>query len=339
LSAPLKVMFLCRASASEGFGHLFRCHSLIEAAPEGVTPYLVIHGSPNHFFTPDNLAAPEKIINRSRDFISAVREVSPDILIFDLNRLDETVFSRLSRERFTVCLSPLFEHISRVQQLFHRTVHLPSEVAGPSLYAGPQYAIISHNCRPIPNGIYRERLDEPQLAVGVSMGGGDAPNKTLAILRALTAYSERAIFWIFLGVGYAHSYDLLVEESHRSRLHEVVLIKASKSMWSVLGNCHLAILAGGVTAYDAAYAGLPALNLVESPDRLFLLRELVEKNACLHAEAFGETALGKLPGLLADINTDRERLAKVRRNSQQLVDGRGGERVWQRILEDYRGRH
>ena len=36
-----------------------------------------------------------------------------------------------------------------------------------------------------------------------------------------------------------------------------ILAKTNRSMWRVLGNCSLAILAGGVTSYEAAFAGCP----------------------------------------------------------------------------------
>ena len=332
----LRVMFLCRASTKDGFGHLFRCHSLIEAAPETVDPYLVILGAPNQGFTSRKLSSPEQVITRDEDSIALADEIKPDVLIFDLNNLDANVFSALARGRFTVCLSPLFEHISGVSQVFHRTAFLPKEIQGPQVYAGLDYAITSLNCRPVPDNVYREHLHEPQFSVGISMGGGDAPNNTLEVLRSLLKFPDEAIFWVFLGVGYSHSYDLLVEESHGNQRHEVVLVKTNQSMWRVLMNCHLVILSGGVTSYDAIYAGMPAVNLLQSSGHSFLFRELVEQGVCFCPGVFDSKTLEMLPGFLSDINENRDRLWKMHVDSQKLIDGKGSHRIWQRILEGVR---
>jgi len=310
---------------------------LIEAIPENIDTYLVILGAPNQIFTSSKLSSPERIITRDEDSIAIADEIRPDILIFDLNNLNQGVFSTLSKGRFTVCLSPLFEHISRVSQVFHRTTYLPEKIQGPKMYAGLDYAITSYNCTPIPDSVYREHLYEPQLSVGISMGGGDAPNNTLEVLRALLKFPNEVIFWVFLGVGYSHSYDLLVEESHNNQLHEVVLVKTNRSMWSVLKNCHVVILSGGITSYDAVYAGIPAVNLLQSSDHSFLFRELVEQGVCFYPGVLDPETLEMLPSLLSDINKNRDRLWKMHTDSQTLIDGRGSHRVWQQVLEGVRG--
>ena len=335
----LRVMFVCRASARDGMGHLFRCHSLIEETPDSIDLYLVINGSANHFFTSSKLAAPERIITQDKEFIAIANELKPDILIFDLNNLDKEIFATLAKDRFTVCLSPLCQHISSVHQVFHRTSYLPGQIKGPQVYAGLDYAIISYNCQPIPDSICREHLNEPRLSIGISMGGGDAANKTLQVLKSLSRFSDESIIWVFLGAGYSHSYDRLVQESYYNQRQEVVLVKTNRSLWQVLRNCHLIILSGGITSYDAVYAGMPALNLLLSPDHSYSLKELVEKGACLNLEVFGPEALERLPETLSAINKDRDFLWKIHKNSQKLIDGKGSHRVWQRIMEGSREYH
>ena len=329
----LKVMLVCRASPKDGMGHLFRCHSLIEAIPDGIDAYLAINGLANHFFTSPKLAAPESVIKRDKDFIAIANELKPDILIFDLNNLNEEIFATLAKDRFTVCLSPLFQHISSVHQVFHRTCYLPEGISGPQVYAGLDYAIVSYNCQPISDSVYREHLNEPQLSIGISMGGGDAPNKTLQVLKSLAGFSDESIIWVFLGAGYSHSYDQLVQESYHNQRQEVVLVKTNRAFWHVLKNCHLLILSGGITSYDAVYAGMPAVNLLLSSDHFFFIRELVEKGACFNPGVFGPETLKMLPKLLSDINKNRDLLWKMHKHSQILIDGRGSHRVWQRILE------
>lgn len=331
----IKALFLCRASTKDGFGHLFRCHSLIETAPEAVEVHLIILGTPNQFFTSHRLSSPVQVITRDEDSIAIANKIKPDVLIIDLNELEVEVFSALAKDRFTICLSPLFEHISKVSQFFHRTIYLPGEITGPQIYSGLDYVITSHNCTPVPDSVYKEHLNEPQLSVGISMGGGDAPNNTLDVLKSLSKFPDEAVFWIFLGAGYSHSYDLLVEESYKNPRHEVVLVKTNKSMWRVLRNCHLVIFSGGMNSYDAVYAGMPAISLPLSSDRFFLLKELVEHDVAFCPGVLGVKVLKMLPSLLADIDKNRDQLWKMHKDSQTLVDGRGGHRIWQNIQEGF----
>lgn len=332
----IKILFLCRASTIDGFGHLFRCHSLIDSAPGNINLYLAILGNQNQFLTSNKLTIPEQIFTRDEETLEFVEKIEPDVVIFDLNTLEENVFLTLSKNKHTVCLSPLFEHITKVSQVFHRTKYLPEGVTGSNIYSGLDYAIPSYNCVPIEDNLYRENLKEAKLSVGISMGGGDAPNNTLKVLQALSKLDDSAMFWIFLGSGYSHSYDLLVNESQLNHRHEVVLVKTNRSMWNVLKNCHLVILSGGVTSYDAVYAGMPAINLLHSSEHAFILRELIEKHVCICPGIFSQKTLEMMPGILSDINYDRNKLWELHKNSKKLIDGKGSYRIWTRILDGLR---
>lgn len=332
----LKVLFICRAAVKDGMGHLFRCRSMIEAAPADVDAYLVTSGFPNQSVDIPGLAAPVTVTGDDADYIRTAEEIQPDVLMFDLNELDRTLFNRLAADRFTACLSPLFQHIPGVHQLYHRTSYVSQSMTGPEVFAGLEYAVVSSNSLPVSDNHYRELLSEPRFSVGINMGGSDAPNKTLEVLRALSGFTDESIIWVFLGVGYSHSYDLLVEESRHNPSQEVVLVKTSRNLWHVMKNCHLAILSGGVTSYDAAYAGMPAINLLHSPGHAFLLDELAEKGACFNLAVYGPEALAGLPERLTAINRDRERLWKMHRDARALIDGQGSNRIWRHILEGFK---
>ncbi|MFC1945684.1 hypothetical protein ACFLW1_00625 [Chloroflexota bacterium] len=335
-SRPLRVMLACKALMEDGMGHLTRCRSLLEQVPPHVEPYLVIQGPRTELPEGDGTVT-EQHIEADEELRTAVAQWRPDIIIFDQNRLAQNVFSPLRETTFTVCLSPLFQHISRVHQIYHRTACLPPGISPEGeIHAGLEYTILSGNCLPVSDERYRTVLAQSPFAVAVSMGGVDAPNKTLAVLRALGAYRAPLVVWAFLGAGYSHSYDALVAESYQHGEQEIILVKANRSFWRVLQNCHLAVLSGGVTSYDAVYAGMPALNLLHTGEHSFIVRELAERGACLSSEVYGGLSLERLPSLIGELDRDRERLWQVHARAQGLIDGLGGERIWERITEGHR---
>lgn len=140
----MKVLFVCRASLQEGMGHLSRCQTMIENKPDGVETKLVI--------LPDYIP------------------LGYDVTVFDLNKLDEMLFTVLNLRSFTVCLSPLFEHISSVNQVFHRTREFPYSVKG-ELYAGLEYAVIGFHCKKISDEDYEQALMSVPFALSMTGNG------------------------------------------------------------------------------------------------------------------------------------------------------------------------
>jgi spore coat polysaccharide biosynthesis predicted glycosyltransferase SpsG len=159
------------------------------------------------------------------------------------------------------------------------------------------------------------------------MGGADAANKTLTVLRALVELNCDTCIWVLLGEGYDHCYNALVETVRGAKRHEVILAKTNRSMWEVMGNCAVAILAGGLTTVEAIYAGLPSLNLFERPEHGEMLEELFDAGICVNAGLFSERALTTLRRTVQNLDLDRRRLLDMRERSRGLLDRHAGRRI------------
>src|SRR5690606_13803362 len=101
-------------------------------------------------------------------------------------------------------------------------------------FASLDYAIIQENCKNIRTSAYEDNLELQHFPIAISMGGGDAANKTLSVLRSLKKCPVPATFWVMLGEGYKHSFDKLVNEIISDSKHEIILARANKSMWQIL---------------------------------------------------------------------------------------------------------
>ena len=330
-----RFLFCCRGSAQDGLGHVIRPRAVIERLPDDASAELIVLGR-DECAAPllDGVAVPWSIVEGDDAVAARAAELDPGIVMLDTMTLDASVFESAAAGRVTASLSPIFDRLEQVDLAFSRTRYAQdgSVPDAPNRRHGLEYAIVRPDCRRIDTHLFGRHLAESPMAIAISMGGADAPNRTLEVLEALRGLGAPATFWVLLGEGYGHSYDALVEAVKRDHRHEVILAKTNQSMWRILRNCSLAILAGGVTTYEAAYAGLPSISLLDSEAHEFLVRELVEHGAALIGGAIDAGDGAALRAEVDRLEGDRETLLEMHQNSKQLIDGRGAERVLDEVM-------
>lgn len=335
MSRP-RVVFACRGSVDDGLGHLIRSAVVAGAAARDLDATLVAVGDDSAARVLDAYSLESRIVAGDAELAGAVETIAPDGVVWDMIRIDDDLFARISHDRLSVSLSPIFSALDQVDLAFSRTRYGPAGAVAddPSRgrYGGPEYAVVRPECVRIDTGTFARNLDEHDLSIAISMGGADAANLTLSLLSALRELAAPAVFWTILGEGYGHSYRELVDCVRRDTKHEIILAKTNRSMWRTLGNCSLAILAGGVTAYEAAHAGLPSLNVLASPEDAFLTTDLIEKGVAFDGGLQGG-GLDRLVETASELAADRERLLAAHRASRSVVDGRGAERIVSVVAE------
>ncbi len=334
----MKIIFLTRGSVHDGLGHVTRSRAVAaEFAGRAEVKFIAIGDG----------CATTLLEGRGFDFIAdatedsarkIVAEFKPNIVFLDLLRLDRAFTRELAQSSTVVGLSPIFDCMDELPLVFHRTAHRdPRWPGGVEFRCGLQYAVVGANCRRVPEEVFQLHAAEPQLSIAISMGGTDAANKTVQVLRRLREHTRPLLIWALLGEGYAHGYEELVSQT-RGTPHEIIFTKTNNSMWRVLNMCSLVVLAAGTTTYEAACAGLPSVNLLEAATSRFLVAELVERGAAIcDGTAFIE-ALAALPAHIAALDSDREKLRAMHRAASALVDGRGAARIADEALKFHTAR-
>lgn len=335
-----RVLFVCRGSTRDGLGHVMRSRSVAEDMARLARVQMLIIGDPYV----DALLAGKGIRYQVQPddsgFASLIRDYEPDIIVFDMLSASEAMIESARQQGMTVSLSPVFDQLHRMDLVFHRTRYpgddweFDSESA-PELRCSLDYAVVRENCVRITEQQFADNLKQDKLAIAVSMGGADAGNKTLRMLEALSEVPRPLLIWTLLGEGYAHSYEALVECVRHSTQHEIILAKTSESMWRVLKTCTLAVLAGGTITYEAAFAGLPSINLFEDSRHVFLIHELVDRGVCISAGFPLRDAVEIAAANVSRFQENRELLLEMHRNTDGLIDGKAGQRISEEILERY----
>jgi len=331
----MKLTLICKGGVNSGLGHLHRAVSFVEntqSFAEYTLIALVDKGLENLFRNLSNV----HFVYDEADLLKALTIVPDECrgCLLDMTELsDESCL--LLRRRFDrlFSLSPLFSNYGILDVLFTRfsDFDYPAHLR---VFSGFPYAIINTHCKLISDEVYKYNLDGDSLNIGISMGGVDAPNKSLHVLRALSSLDFDCTFFVLLGEGYAHSYQEMVDTIRRDTNHEIVLAKSNRSMWKILSNCSLAILAGGITSFEAIYAGLPCINIFEKPiHHDVLLGEVLYKKVAINLGLFNAESLHVLNAHLKVLNATRGKLLEMRENSRGLLDKQGPERTLERIRE------
>jgi len=333
----MRIIFICKGSSRIGLGHVIRSVSLAnEASTKHLVEYIAI-GDETIRFILKRLSFPSKLI-AEENMLTKLIKGTYDVVIFDLLTLNRKSFNLIkSRTRTMVSLSPIFNYMKDIDILFNRTKYVPDDYKtfDIKIYAGLEYTIIQENCVKVRTPIFKSTLARTELPIALCMGGGDAGNKTLAFLKHLTKCDVPVTFWVLLGEGYKHSYDQLVHTIEAEKNHEVILAKTNQSMWHILNNCAAIILPGGITTYEATFAGIPTINTFVQESQYFLVRELVEKKVMINAGLIHHKNLEGLCDIIKNINNNREKLLRMHINTKNVIDGNGSKRILAMIEEEH----
>lgn len=335
----LKVLFVCRGSVQDGMGHVTRSRTVATVMQQTAWVKFVVIGDRCVDTLLTNRNINYTIVETEAEAIHLSHQFCPDIVIFDLLRLEYETFQILSQASLTVSLSPIFNWLSKVDLIFHRTKvqgqGWTTEAHQPVIKSGLDYAIISEHCYRIPDEVYQHNLNLNPLSIAISMGGADAANKTLQVLETVKHVPRKLLVWVMLGEGYTHSYQDLVDSIKGSK-HEIILAKTNDSMWRILSTCTLAILAGGTTTYESSYAGLPSINTLETEKHYFLIQELIEKEICICAGSTFKQSLDNINELILHLSDNHQKLFKMHQNSKALIDGHAAERIVHTIYSHFK---
>jgi spore coat polysaccharide biosynthesis predicted glycosyltransferase SpsG len=326
-SAP--IVFVARASIKDGLGHLVRTLCVMKELPSTKEALLLALGDGAGRHLIEAAQVPCRWCVSDDDAASEVSALHPETVVFDTLRFDDTSFERIKSAALVASLSPVFNQMHRVDELFHRTekedptwAHLPTR---PRIHKGLQFAVLPAWLKRVDLQRYTEHVAEERLAVAISMGGTDAPNRTLQLLKLLGNCPTKLVLYVALGDGYTHSYEELLSCA-RSNHHEIILLKSNESMWRVLSSCSLVICSGGLTTYEAAFIGLPAVNILQDARWAYLFEELCERGAC-RTLAPGADCLQQAVELVRYFSVNRADLTGMHRATRGLIPAGGARQI------------
>ncbi|MBI4232966.1 MAG: hypothetical protein HY686_00820 [Chloroflexi bacterium] len=198
-------------------------------------------------------------------------------------------------------------------------------VEGTTYLLGPRYFLLGREFR---EAALRPRQVRRQASrVAVSLGGGDPHGAVEKVLRALLQVhgARPLVVQVVLGLQ-----DVVPPEIGRLAQQfegQCQLMTGVESLAPLFLWCDVAVIGGGLTKYEAAATGTPAIVLSQVDHQWMVMQEFSKAGSVLHlgrAEEVGEEALAStLTHLLADYPQQ----CAMSQSGKAIIDGRGVERV------------
>ncbi|GAA5181613.1 UDP-2,4-diacetamido-2,4,6-trideoxy-beta-L-altropyranose hydrolase [Niveibacterium umoris] len=339
----MRVVFRADASTRIGHGHVMRCLALATAlarrgascrfvcATEGDGAAAAIRAAGF-----DLRVLPSYVTSPAEDAQATLAMLAgaalPDWIIVDHYRLDArwevAVQAGGCRVMAIDDLADRRHHCDMfLDQNWHDAPHhryaglLP---AGCLACFGPGWALL----RPEFAAMSPRERDGSVRRVLICFGGGDASDATARVLKTLQPLTRLYAFEVVVGAGYPHL-DALTERC--KALPGVTLSVAVSDMAARMRAADLFIGAAGSMTWERACVGLPGITIAIADNQRELGRRLAVAGEGVDLGDFGDEALGRLPAAFRKLVSDRQGLRQMSAALRLRCDGRGAERVAERL--------
>ena len=161
----------------------------------------------------------------------------------------------------------------------------------------------------------------------VSMGGTDPLGLTMPVVDALSKLEATFAVTVVLGPG-APS---LLEEEIGKVAPRFEIVRAPNDLPRLMAEADLGVIAFGVTAYELAALGVPALYLGLTPDHALSASAFERSGMGISLGLAGEVSDMMIAGAVQNLLADPERRRAMAAAGRMNLDGRGAARVAERI--------
>jgi UDP-2,4-diacetamido-2,4,6-trideoxy-beta-L-altropyranose hydrolase len=316
-AAHFRVIFAAAAGPTIGFGHLVRCRSLARAL--GVEPVVVIRGTAATRRRAGTGGWRLATIRNDHD----LRRRDPQVLVVDDPSITAVRTWVRRARRVGVPVATIHDlAIAAIESdlVIDGSVQSPRGMDGRfGSLRGLRYTILDPRVRAM-----RERLTvRVPRRVLVALGGGSRPAIAARLARAIAARAGDVDIRVASGFTAGRRMPALTSGTW---------IHAHAGLAEELSTTSVAVLAGGVTLYEACALGVPSAAVALNSAQHVTIRALARRGATVDGGAVAdERTLDRVArGVerLLDDSALRRRMGAVGR---RLVDARGAARVAARL--------
>jgi spore coat polysaccharide biosynthesis predicted glycosyltransferase SpsG len=346
----LSVLFRCDASPSIGLGHLVRCLALADELHErhGVAVTFALSASPLASEMVKRrsypiLEAPEGgVFDQEAWLLECILKSGAEILVVDVrDDLSKTALEGLAGKGTIIAvLDDLSDRRWAADLAFYPPVPQVRRVDWSGfrgrLCVGWEWIVLrSQFAEPFPP------RDNSKCSLLVAMGGSDPAGLTLKAVRALDRLDEdfeSTIFesTIIVGAGFCHREslrDLLGQTRRRFMVREDV-----SEMSAAMAQADLAVCSFGMTSYELAAMGVPAVCVCLTEDHAESASALVAAGMGISVGVDDQDTETRLAAAVERLLVDKNARAQMSGRARELVDGRGARRIAEVLVSAAAGR-
>jgi len=335
MTATPRVVFRIDAGPEIGLGHARRCLTLAGALRElGVESLFVVAGDARarEWLQASDFEA--VAVEPARDLAGTLEHCRarrvPVIVVDTPSRAPGYLTGLADAGLRVVVIDDLADHALPVDLVVNPSAGaatLPYRGGARTRFLlGASYALL----RPAFGQAGARSVSDRTRRVLVTVGGGDPDDLTSRLVgwtaRALGAVEQDVIIGPFTARSAALRIAVDAAEGH------VALHDDPKDIASLMLSADIALCGGGQTTYELAATGTPALAIRLADNQTLNLTSLAEAGTLAWVGDAGDADLGARVGsALAALAGDQNRRARMSRQGQALIDGRGAGRVAREI--------
>jgi spore coat polysaccharide biosynthesis protein SpsF len=169
----------------------------------------------------------------------------------------------------------------------------------------------------------QQRIQNHRLHVLVTMGGSDPAGFTITALEALDLLEDDFDTTVVLGAAFSREAELQSLLLRTKR--KFTILRNVKNMAAVMVQADLAIASFGMTAYELACMGVPALYFCLTADHAESCQALVEAGMAVILEK--RSSIGNIADEIRLLLRDGKYRQRMKANSQKVMNTNGVQRI------------
>lgn len=351
-SSKLSVLFRCDGSVGVGMGHVVRCLALADELQEN-------HRCNIHFAMRKSelginkvkescpvLESNEKAFYYANWLKDCVKKTNAHILILDvrdgLTRQDLKQIKKKTGIKVVDIDDPEDKRLS-ADLAFYPPVPQVKSIDWPGftgeLFVGWEWVILRKEFSTTPRSKPQAPSPVPPAPcpkiprILVTMGGSDPQGMTLKAVKALEMLDEDFDAVVVLGAGFQHKKELgklLSGCKRRFNVRENV-----QDMAELMSQSDLAVASFGVTAYELAAMGVPAIYLCLTEDHAESVSAFVEAGTAISLGMFTHVNTEMIAKGISNILNNKSLLARLADTARKYIDGQGVARISRLMIERF----
>ena len=204
------------------------------------------------------------------------------------------------------------------------------------LYVGWEWVILRRefvNARHFFNNHSKLKAQNSKPRILVTMGGSDPQGMTIKAVKALKMLEEDFEAVVVLGAGFQQKkelHNLLSACKHCFDVRENV-----ENMAELMAQSDLAVASFGVTAYELAAMGVPAIYLCLTEDHAESASAFVKEGMAISLGVFTHVNSEMIARGISNILNNKSLLSKLADNARKHIDGQGAARISRLMIERF----
>jgi UDP-2,4-diacetamido-2,4,6-trideoxy-beta-L-altropyranose hydrolase len=319
-----------------GFGHLMRMMALAREFSKLGAEVIFLSRNPENLEGYKVLPLNKPTVAEEDLLVESIlRETQAKMLIIDSYDYTQERLDRIGQlDLISVYVDDLNRHSFNTDFVVNGNIYAPSlPYRGRARFLlGTKYLLMREEFA----GVSQRLLNPNVEQVLITFGAADMENVTPRMLGVLRSYMYFGdLHWhVVIGPVFQNTAEIeaLAKDCPNVTLHH------NPVMRSLMNFCDISISAAGSTVYELAACGVPTLLVIVADNQVWLAQKAQQQGLALNLGWHHEVDTRRLYSALNNLICNQTVREKLSRRGQELIDGRGAQRVAHILLDEVKRR-